>query len=91
LGGGELTTTLVAAKDRVSNENFFKPPGYTTVDLRGFYNFNQNTTLNLGIFNLFNQRYTEWSSVRGVNNNDRFLDLYTQPGINFAASLSVRF
>jgi hemoglobin/transferrin/lactoferrin receptor protein len=89
--GGELTTTLVAAKDRVSNENFFKPQGYTTVDLRGFYNFNQNTTLNLGIFNLFNQRYTEWSSVRGVSNNDRFLDLYTQPGINFAASLSVRF
>ncbi len=89
--GGELTTTLVAAKDRVSNENFFKPQGYTTVDLRGFYNFNENTTLNLGIFNLFNQRYTEWSSVRGVSNNDQFLDLYTQPGINFAASLSIRF
>ncbi len=89
--GAELTTTLVAAKDRVSNENFFKPQGYTTVDLRGFYNFNENTTLNLGIFNLFNQRYTEWSTVRGVNNDNAFLDLYTQTGINFSASLSVRF
>ncbi|WP_414552226.1 TonB-dependent receptor domain-containing protein [Anabaena sp. CCY 0017] len=89
--GAELTTTLVAAKDRVSNENFFKPQGYTTVDLRSFYNFNENTTLNLGIFNLFNQRYTEWSTVRGVNNDNAFLDLYTQPGINFSTSLSVRF
>ncbi|MDH6102305.1 TonB-dependent hemoglobin/transferrin/lactoferrin family receptor [Chrysosporum ovalisporum ANA283AFssAo] len=89
--GAELTTTLVAAKDRVSDENFFKPQGYTTVDVRSFYNFNENTTLNLGIFNLFNEGYTEWSSVRGVSKNDRFLDLYTQPGINFAASLSVRF
>ncbi|MEA5515452.1 TonB-dependent hemoglobin/transferrin/lactoferrin family receptor [Nodularia sp. UHCC 0506] len=89
--GGEITTTLVAAKDRVSDENFFQPQGYTTVDIRCFYNFNENTTLNLGIFNLFNQGYTEWSTVRGVSSSDRFLDLYTQPGINFSASLSVRF
>lgn len=65
--------------------------GYTVVDLLGYYNFNRNTTLNLGIFNLFNERYIEWSDVRGINASDRFLDLYTQPGINFAASLTVRF
>ncbi|MDH6100661.1 TonB-dependent hemoglobin/transferrin/lactoferrin family receptor [Anabaenopsis sp. FSS-46] len=89
--GAELTTTLVAAQDRVSNEDFFKPEGYTTVDVRGFYQFNPNTILNLGIFNLLNQRYIEWSDVRGVNSDDRLLDLYTRPGINFAATLSVRF
>ncbi|QOV23651.1 TonB-dependent hemoglobin/transferrin/lactoferrin family receptor [Anabaenopsis elenkinii] len=89
--GAELTTTLVAAKDRVSNEDFFKPEGYTTVDVRGFYQFNPNTILNLGIFNLFDQRYIEWSDVRGVNSDDRLLDLYTRPGINFAVTLSVRF
>jgi hemoglobin/transferrin/lactoferrin receptor protein len=89
--GAELATTLVADKDRVSDANFFKPKAYTVVDLLGYYNFNRNTTLNVGIFNLFNERYIEWSDVRGVNASDRFLDLYTQPGINLAASLTVRF
>jgi hemoglobin/transferrin/lactoferrin receptor protein len=89
--GTELATTFVAAKDRVSDANFFKPQGYTTVDLRGYYNFNSNTTLNVGIFNLLNEKYVEWADVRGVSGSDRFLDLYTQPGINVAASLTVRF
>jgi hemoglobin/transferrin/lactoferrin receptor protein len=89
--GAELATTVVADKDRVSSSDFFKSKAYTVVDLLGYYNFNRNTTLNLGIFNLFNERYIEWSDVRGVNASDRFLDLYTQPGINFAASLTVRF
>lgn len=89
--GAELATTVVADKDRVSNSNFFKPKAYTVVDLLGYYNINPNTTLNLGIFNLFNERYIEWADVRGVNAGDRFLDLYTQPGINLAASLTVRF
>jgi hemoglobin/transferrin/lactoferrin receptor protein len=89
--GGELASTFVAPKDRVSDTSFFKPEGYATVDLRGYYNINPNTTLNVGIFNLFDTRYTEWADVRGVNKTDRFLDLYTQPGINIAASLTVRF
>ncbi|KAM3104984.1 TonB-dependent hemoglobin/transferrin/lactoferrin family receptor [Phormidesmis sp. 146-33] len=101
--GAELVTTLVAAKDRIDETggtgipssttvtNLFEPSGYTTLDFLAFYNFNPNVTLNVGVFNLLNQKYFQWSDVRGVSVNDRSLDLYTQPGINVAASLTIRF
>ena len=89
--GGQLVTTLVAAKSRASTPTQFKPPGNTSVDLLGYYNFNPNTTLNIGIFNLFNTKYWDWSDVNGISASAPDLDLYTQSGISLSASLTVRF
>ncbi|MBF2062844.1 MAG: TonB-dependent hemoglobin/transferrin/lactoferrin family receptor [Calothrix sp. C42_A2020_038] len=89
--GTQLFTTLVGRKDQVTSATQFKPSGYTSVDLTGYYNFNPNTTLNIGVFNLFNQKYWEWSDVRGLTTTSPDLELYTQPGLNVAASLTVRF
>lgn len=91
--GMQLFTTIVAAKDRISDTtaNAFKSAAFTTVDLIAYYNPNPNLTLNLGVFNLFNSKYREWSDVRGLANGDRNLDRYTQPGINVAASVTLRF
>ncbi|AFY93363.1 TonB-dependent hemoglobin/transferrin/lactoferrin family receptor [Chamaesiphon minutus] len=89
--GTELVTTLVSAKDRNTTPTGFKTPGYTNFDLLSYYNFSPDTTLNLGLFNIFNTKYYQASDVRGVAANSSILDLYTQPGFSVAASLGIRF
>lgn len=89
--GTELVTTLVSAKDRNTTPTGFKTPGYTNFDLLSYYNFSPDTTLNIGLFNIFNTKYYQASDVRGVAANSSILDLYTQPGFSVAASLGIRF
>jgi hemoglobin/transferrin/lactoferrin receptor protein len=89
--GTELVTTLVSAKDRNTTPTGFKTPGYTTFDLLSYYNFSPDTTLNIGLFNIFNTKYYQSSDVRGLAANSSILDLYTQPGFSVAASLGIRF
>jgi hemoglobin/transferrin/lactoferrin receptor protein len=95
--GVDLTTTLVSGKTNVDStgvaagQTLFLPAGYTTLDLTGYYNFNPNTRLNVGLFNLLGEKYTRWSDVRGLTTADRNLGLYVQPGLTLATSLSVQF
>jgi hemoglobin/transferrin/lactoferrin receptor protein len=89
--GTELVTTLVSAKDRNTTPTGFKTPAHTTFDLLSYYNFSPDTTVNIGLFNIFNTKYYQASDVRGLAANSRILDLYTQPGFNIAASLGIRF
>ncbi|WP_310482239.1 TonB-dependent hemoglobin/transferrin/lactoferrin family receptor [Chamaesiphon sp. VAR_48_metabat_403] len=89
--GTELVTTLVSSKDRNTTPTGFKTPGYTNFDLLSYYNFSPDTTLNIGLFNIFNTKYYQASDVRGVAANSSILDLYTQPGFSVAASLGIRF
>jgi hemoglobin/transferrin/lactoferrin receptor protein len=95
--GAELIATLVAGKTNVDStavaagQSLFIPGGYTSFDLLGYYNFDQDTKLNLGVFNLTNSQYSRWSDTRGLLNSDRNLGLYTQPGISLGASISHRF
>lgn len=89
--GTELVTTLVSSKDRNTTPTGFKTPGYTNFDLLSYYNFSPDTTLNIGLFNIFNTKYYQASDVRGVAANSSILDLYTQPGFSIAASLGIRF
>jgi hemoglobin/transferrin/lactoferrin receptor protein len=100
--GTELVTTLASSKDRNTiSTGFqapgsttpagFQTPGYTTFDLLSYYNFSPDTTLNIGLFNIFNTKYYQASDVRGLAANSRILDLYTQPGFNVSASLAIKF
>ena len=89
--GTELVTTLVSSKDRNTTPTGFKTPGYTNFDLLSYYNFSPDTTLNIGLFNIFNTKYYQASDVRGVAATSSILDLYTQPGFSVAASLGIRF
>jgi hemoglobin/transferrin/lactoferrin receptor protein len=89
--GTELVTTLVSSKDRNTTPAGFKTPGYTNFDLLSYYNFSPDTTVNIGLFNIFNTKYYQASDVRGVAANSSILDLYTQPGFSIAASLGIRF
>ncbi|NJM56286.1 MAG: TonB-dependent receptor [Synechococcales cyanobacterium RU_4_20] len=78
--------------DRVSGNNIFRPEGYLTLDLLSFYRISDRVSLNLGLYNLFNNEYTRWTDVNsGRQTNDRLLNSFTQPGFNATVGLKAVF
>ena len=88
-----LDLTLVAAKHDVDETAapLFKPDGYTVADLRLQWRWSERVTLDLGLFNLTDRAYYEWSTVRGRAPGDPLLPLYREPGRNAAITLSATF
>lgn len=76
---------------------------FALVDLTAYWNVTDNVTARVGVFNVFDTKYSWWSDVRGlarvnsspagqapVFSNPATTDAYTQPGRNFGLSLSLR-
>lgn len=70
--------------------------GYSVSDLTAYYNFNKQTQLNLGVFNLFDKKYSTWDSLRSIpefgttnriDYNGDGLDRFSAPGRNYSVSL----
>ncbi len=92
--GSELFITAVERKDRIDeadDESLFASPGFATADLSFYYNITENLKLNAGVFNLSDKKYWRWEDVRGLSRNNPGLDRFTQPGRNYALSLSWEF
>ncbi len=94
--GSELFITAVERKDRINDtddESLFATPGFATTDLSFYYNITDKLRLNAGIFNLSDKKYWLWEDVRGLSLSERSpeLDRFTQPGRNYALSLSWEF
>jgi hemoglobin/transferrin/lactoferrin receptor protein len=66
-------------------------PASTTYDLSGQWRFTKTTRLNASVANLTNQKYWNWSSVRGVASNAVALAAYSQPGRKINVSLVTEF
>ncbi len=93
--GTELVASFVG-EPRLRDDrpdDAFTPEAYTTVDLLGYYNINEDLTLNLGIFNLFNTEYFQYSDVQELVNAAEPEDIsrFAQPGISFRAGLTWKF
>jgi hemoglobin/transferrin/lactoferrin receptor protein len=90
--GAELIGTAVRRKTDVDQSAGpqFEAPGYVTVDVLAYANL-QRLRLNLGVFNLLDRKYWEWSDVRGRPANDPVIDRYSRPGINARVSATYRF
>jgi hemoglobin/transferrin/lactoferrin receptor protein len=69
----------------------FSPPSSFVVDVRGGYRFNKHVSAYLGIHNLFDRKYWNWSDVRGIAADSKVLDAYTAPGRSVAVSMKVDF
>ncbi|KAF1013948.1 MAG: Hemin receptor [Stenotrophomonas maltophilia] len=68
----------------------FQPAGYGVVDLMAHWNFAPGATFNVGVFNLADKRYIEWSSITANLITDRSLsDRFSSPGRTLSASLAV--
>ncbi len=92
--GAELYTTIVASPRvpiTATQPNPFVPNAYATVDLIGYYNVTNNLTLNVGLFNLLDSKYFQYSDVRNLNQGSARVERFAQPGINVGVNLSWRF
>lgn len=69
----------------------FTPPSSFVVDLRGGYRFTKHVVAYLGVFNLFDRKYWNWSDVRGIAQSSPVLDAYTAPGRNVSVSMKMDF
>jgi hemoglobin/transferrin/lactoferrin receptor protein len=91
--GVELVGTAVEGKSRVDQtvSPQFQPGGYVTLDLLAHVNFGERAQVNVGVFNLTDKSYFDWSDVRGRLPTDTTIDRYTRPGINASISGTLRF
>ncbi|WP_322066415.1 TonB-dependent hemoglobin/transferrin/lactoferrin family receptor [Burkholderia ubonensis] len=69
----------------------FAPPSSFVVDVRGGYRFSKHVSATIGIRNLFDRKYWNWSDVRGIAADSQVLDAYTAPGRTVAVSMKVDF
>ncbi len=92
--GAELRSTMVAEKEEAdiatSTVNQFQAPAYEVLDLTAFVELTSRLGIQVGLFNLLDETYWEWSDVRGVSNTSAVVDRYTSPGFSAAASLRWR-
>ncbi|WP_395005728.1 TonB-dependent hemoglobin/transferrin/lactoferrin family receptor [Undibacterium sp.] len=69
----------------------FLVPGVTTLDMQLQWIVQKNWRINLGVNNISNKKYWNWSDVQGLAATSIVVDAYTQPGRYYHASLVVGF
>lgn len=69
----------------------FATPSATTLDIGGQWRFSKSARLNIGITNVTNEKYWNWSDVAGLSAASVVLDAYTQPGRHLNLSLVADF
>ncbi|MFC0350120.1 TonB-dependent hemoglobin/transferrin/lactoferrin family receptor [Undibacterium danionis] len=69
----------------------FLVPSVTTLDMQLQWTMQKNWRLNVGVDNLTNKKFWNWSDVQGLAANSVVVDAYTQPGRYYHASLVVGF
>lgn len=89
--GGQAHATMVSKKHRNPNANGYNPSGFGLVDLTAWYQFGRDTTLNVGVFNVFDKKYWLWTDVRDLSATSKIVDAYSQPGRHYAISLKHQF
>jgi hemoglobin/transferrin/lactoferrin receptor protein len=91
--GAELIGSFVDKKRRVDDSlvDLYETDGYGIVDLIGHVSLSPKAELVLGVFNLTDKTYWEWSDVRGLPKDDPNVDLYARPGINGSVSFKYSF
>ena len=71
--GGELRTTYVAEKNRVSAAVILVVPEHMTVDSLISFEIAPAITLNAGIFNIINASYFDTADIAGMSASDPLL------------------
>lgn len=87
--GGQIIATHSARK-KAKLTTGYRPWAFTILDATAFVRVG-DFTLRAGVFNIFDEKYSWWSDVRGLSSTSAVLDAYTQPGRNASVSLSFRF
>lgn len=88
--GLQLVFTLVEGKDQddIASDRL-ATDGYGLVDLIGYVDFNENVTLNVGLFNVTDREYIRWADTISIGSDAP--ERFSQPGFNAGATIKVRF
>lgn len=93
----QLAATHSAAKKASSlpadTASKYLSPSHTVWDLTGQVQLRKGVRLNMGLFNVGDKKYWNWSDVRGLTSNTEVaaVDAYSQPGRNVRVSLVADF
>lgn len=91
-GSFSMDAMLKWADDMDKNpEGTFTTDSYTTVDLFARYAFNSRFMISAGVLNLFDEEYIQYSSIAGIPDNGRDLNLFSEPGRTFSARFKFTF
>lgn len=69
----------------------FLVPAAVTYDMQLQWKFNKDIRINMGIDNISNKKYWNWTDVQGLAANSLVVDAYTQPGRYYYASIVKSF
>jgi hemoglobin/transferrin/lactoferrin receptor protein len=85
------TGTFVAEQDDVDETagTQFKPDSFAVLDLIANYRLGERAKLNVGVFNLFDEEYWRWASVRNRAESDPLIGTLSAPGRYASVSLHV--
>jgi len=75
---------------RVSSDSVFQAPGYGVWDVGAWYKPFKNLEIGANIYNVGNKKYWQHADVAGMNRTS-VMDLYTETGRNFAATVQLKF
>ena len=75
---------------RVSSDTVFQAPGYGVWDIGAWYKPFKNLEIGANIYNVGNKKYWQHADVSGMSRTS-VMDLYTESGRNFAATVQLKF
>ena len=75
---------------RVSSDTVFQAPGYGVWDVGAWYKPFKNLEIGANIYNVGNKKYWQHADVAGMSRSS-VMDLYTETGRNFAATVQLKF
>ena len=75
---------------RVSSDSVFQTPGYGVWDVGAWYKPSKNVEIGANIYNIGNKKYWQHADVTGMSRSS-VMDLYTETGRNFAATVQLKF
>lgn len=75
---------------RVSSDTVFQAPGYGVWDVGAWYKPFKNLEIGANIYNVGNKKYWQHADVAGMSRTG-VMDLYTETGRNFAATVQLKF
>ena len=86
-----MKNTHVGGPRVESGTSTYVPDSYNKVDLIGSLKQSERLELDLGFYNLFDERYYYYSDVKGLSKTAANLEGYSQPSRHVKAGFNFRF
>ena len=86
-----LTANYVGEPRVESGTDTFVPDSYFTFDFSTRYKYSDSLELTAGIYNMLDETYYNYQSVKGLSTNLENLTRYSQPGRSFRLGFNLKF